>query len=88
MGEHVDGSVAPAEPRYGYADGTVWPINVGDIEWKLRYAPNTLTREDQLVAASVLHAYTSLRFASGRDANESLRRMRRAQPKTASEASA
>jgi len=41
---------------------TVWPRpdRAGDIEWRLRYAPDAMTREDQLVAASVLAAYRCL----------------------------
>ncbi len=42
-------------------DGTVWPDDVdGSIQWKLRYAPDTLTRGDQLVAASVLACWALL----------------------------
>ena len=82
-----DGSDAPAEPRYGEAEGTTWPINVSGIEWKLRYSPDSLTREDELVLASVVHAYDYLRTADARSANAGLRRMRRAQPKTACEVS-
>lgn len=51
--------------RYGHIDGTAWPVNLtdedeGGLEWKLRYAPEHLTREDQLVLASVVAAYTHL----------------------------
>ncbi len=42
-------------------DGTVWPVDVdGEVQWKLRYAPDTLTRGDQLVAASLLAAWATL----------------------------
>ena len=81
-----DGLVASDDSRYGTVDGTVWPINVGGIEWKLRYAPSTLTREDQLVAASVIAAYEHLRKTPSGDALRAFKRLRRAQPKTASEA--
>lgn len=37
----------PVEPDYGVA-------------WKLRYAPGTLTQEDQMYAASVMSAYAYL----------------------------
>lgn len=30
------------------------------VGWKLRYAPESLTREDQLYAASILNAYAYL----------------------------
>lgn len=36
-------------------DDTTWPVNVGRIEWVLRYGEPT--RSDLLIAASVLHAY-------------------------------
>lgn len=43
-------------------DGSSWPRPEleGDdysVEWKLRYAPDTLTRADQLVAAGFISAY-------------------------------
>ncbi len=42
-------------------DGTVWPEDVeGSIQWKLRYAPDTMSRGDQLVAASVLAVWAEL----------------------------
>jgi len=44
-------------------EGSTWPRpalesdeSVG-VEWKLRHAPDTLTRADQLLAASVMSAY-------------------------------
>jgi hypothetical protein len=33
---------------------------VSHIEWKLRYAPETLTRGEELIAASVFSAYKEL----------------------------
>jgi hypothetical protein len=39
-------------------DGTVWPVNVENIEWQLRYG--TPSRSDLLIAASVLNAYTAM----------------------------
>ena len=61
-------------------DGTAWPVNVGGIEWKLRYAPGQLTREDQLVAASVLAAWSALTdpHCTHGDATAALRRARKA----------
>lgn len=32
----------------------------GGVEWKLRYAPTTLTREDELYLASIVSAYSYL----------------------------
>lgn len=46
------------------ADGTIWPTPGDDpdggLEWRLRYAPNSLTRPDQLVLASIVSAYRQL----------------------------
>ena len=33
---------------------------INDVEWSLRYAPDTLTREDHLLAASIIAAYKEL----------------------------
>ena len=48
---------------------TVWPTAeaAGELEWKLRYAPDEMTREDQLVTASCLAAYRYLRNNPGAD---------------------
>lgn len=40
-----------------------WPApgeRLSDLEWRLRYAPNSLAREDQLVLASVVAAYAQM----------------------------
>jgi hypothetical protein len=36
------------------------PSDFNGVEWKLRYAPNQLTREDQLYLASIVSAYSYL----------------------------
>lgn len=47
-------------------DGSVWPrpsLSSDDevgLEWKLRYAPDSLTREDQLLLASIVSGYGHL----------------------------
>lgn len=66
--------------RWGRADDTTWPINVGELEWKLRYAPDSLTREDQLMLASVVGSYSFLidPTRTHGDAAASLRRARKA----------
>ena len=47
--------------RLNISDGTQWPDPEGSgIEWKLRYAPEKLTRGEQLGAAEVLAAYCFL----------------------------
>lgn len=74
--------------HHSYED-TTWPVNlVGDddtygLEHRLRYTPDLLTREDQLVLASVVAAYVYL--TSGHLTHEeafvSLRRAREATKK-------
>lgn len=39
--------------RYYIHKGTAYPVELGDIEWKLRYAEE-LTKEDRLYAASII----------------------------------
>ena len=60
-------------------NNTVWPVNVGEIEWRLRYS--TPSREDCLVAASVLAIYTHMTDLSIRSgqAEMLLHRARQAQ---------
>lgn len=46
-------------------DGTVWPVDVvaddgTSVQWRLRYAPETMTRDHQMLAASILDAYATL----------------------------
>lgn len=43
---------------------TVWPTieAAGELEWKLRNDPDSMTRSDHLVAASVMAAYRHLRL--------------------------
>jgi hypothetical protein len=54
--------------RYRQVGESVWPTpgdtayedDTPGLEWKLRYAPESLTREDQLVLASIVAAYREL----------------------------
>lgn len=55
-------------PRFAQLpDGSVWP-RTGDhpdpdeigLEWRLRYAPESITRGDQLHLASIVSAYREL----------------------------
>lgn len=59
-------------------EGTVWPINVGETEWNLRYAPERACR---LHAASIAHAYSFLvdPEITQKDAIAALKRARKAQ---------
>ena len=44
-------------------DGAVWPLAISldpdrvGIEWRLRYAPDSITRTDLLVLAGIVSAY-------------------------------
>jgi hypothetical protein len=66
-------------------EGTAWPVDIPDddndsVQWKLRYAPQNLNREERLFAASALAAYAALAdpVYSQRDAFAMLKRARRA----------
>lgn len=70
--------------HYANFDGMTWPrisAGIGDIEWALRYGEPT--REEVLVAASVLNAYRAL-IKLGRVEREAivrvLRSVEKAQP--------
>lgn len=43
---------------------------IADINWKLRYSPKSLTKEEMLSAASVLSAYAYLPFMTQKRRNE------------------
>jgi hypothetical protein len=48
---------------YAAFGGMAWPVpseRFSDIQWEMRYASESLTREDMLLAASVLSAYADL----------------------------
>lgn len=42
---------------YGRVEGTVWPVDVGEVGWQLRYDPANV---NHLFAASVVSAYAHL----------------------------
>lgn len=72
-------------PPYVHFDGMCWPfpcVRVGDLEWKLRYSPESLTRADQLVAASVIAAYAEIVFNPIRVRNAIVRQLRQASYET------
>lgn len=68
------------------SDGSVWPTiehdpDLDGIEWKLRYASDSLTREDALYAASIVAAYGHLIYDANRDKVALVRReLREVQP--------
>lgn len=39
------------------SNGTYWRTDDRNIEWKLRFAPGSISRADQLVAASILSTW-------------------------------
>jgi len=71
-----------AEPRWKQlGDGSVWPrpgdMPDGDgLEWALRYAPERLTRGDQLHLASIVAAYRELLSCTDQRRREVIRGMR------------
>lgn len=47
-----------------------WPQageRLDDIDWKLRYAPQKMTRKDELMAASIISAYQALVHKSAQE---------------------
>lgn len=68
--------------KYFTIDGTVWPVNVGDLEHQLRYPDGTLiVWNGRLRAASVIAAYSHMTDPSltEEQAHKLLIRARRAQ---------
>lgn len=46
--------------RYVSFGEMTWPRPDTDLGWRLRYTPESLTRSDQLVLASIVDAYQEL----------------------------
>jgi hypothetical protein len=73
-------------------DGMCWPAagsRASSLEWQLRYQPEALTREDQLVLASVVSAYLQMvrdPEAKRRRVIRKLREARDAEPPEADDA--
>jgi len=52
-----------ASGMYASFDDMCWPVPgecAGDIEWRLRYAPERLSRADHMLAASIINAYRQM----------------------------
>lgn len=52
-----------ASGAYASFDEMCWPVpgeRAGEVEWCLRYAPDRLSRSDQLLAASIISAYRQM----------------------------
>jgi len=62
------------------ADGSVWPTPGDDpdggLEWRLRYAPESITRTDLLVLASIVSAYREVLTCPSRRRNDVVRMLR------------
>lgn len=53
--------------RYAFFDNMTWPVPETDsddanLEWKLRYSPEALTKSDLMYAASIIAAYGQMIF--------------------------
>jgi hypothetical protein len=60
-------------------DQMTWPsFNLGDLEWRLRYAPESIKRGEELFLASVLSAYRELILKTQSERNEICRALREA----------
>ena len=72
------------EPRPQFAagpDNTVYPVNVGPLEWALRYGDPLLVLRDRMITAGVVGFYANLidPKATQGEAIAALKRARRAQ---------
>lgn len=57
------GCVLPCKTHTKVGPEMTWPSYneaVSEVEWKLRHAPESMTRSDQLTAASVIAAYMQM----------------------------
>ena len=67
-----------------FDDGTHWTLpevhddDAHDTEWKLRYAPNQLTRDDQLYLAGLVASFGALLMLTTKDGRERLAALKRA----------
>lgn len=66
--------------RIGGLDGMVWPDprDPRELEWRLRYAPDSITRADQLALASIVHAYGYLVYLDARTRQKRVMQVREA----------
>ena len=58
--------------QYTIFDEMSWPFpqcEQDGLQWRLRYAPETITRSDKLTIASIMCAYSALIFKTQKDRN-------------------
>ena len=69
-------------PQFATGDGgTVYPVNVGNLEWALRYGADEVVLRDRMITAAVVACYAHLidPSRSQGEAIEVLKRARKAQ---------
>ena len=64
---------------YVHFDGMAWPDPrfAADVNWRLRYSPQSITRSDQLVLASIADAYTTIISMTQRERNSRAARIKK-----------
>lgn len=61
-------------------DGMTWPAttdDTGNLEYRMRYAPNTLTQSDLLVCASIMNAYRAIIWTPQKARNYKISKIRK-----------
>ena len=73
------GSLNTSEPktRFKMFDGMTWPLPDNDLEWRLRYAPDSMTRQDEMHLASMNSAYRELIVCSREKREKIVRELRK-----------
>lgn len=70
---------------YHHFDGMCWPLageRSREIEWAIRHAPEMVTRNDLLAAASIISAYRQMIHDSERKRARVIRELRSAEGET------
>jgi hypothetical protein len=61
-------------------DGMCWPAttdDTGNLEYRMRFAPKTLTESDLLVCASIMNAYRYLVWLPQKTRNDRISKIRK-----------
>lgn len=75
-----------ASGAYASFDEMCWPVpgeRAGEVEWRLRYTPEALSRADQLLAASIISSYRQMVGDPETKRNAVIRQLRLAQQERA-----